>query len=175
MKLLLRQFGDECYVWKNAEMNDEKTFIVDGRTVNQGNVVSIYGDNRNKFVKCSHCGTILKNTDAEIKEHRLMSTTSTICFRCPNLRKCEEITKSIKYVLQDDGKYIATVKKISWVTAVCFVIGALFSTIAGYCGMTVATKANVRTANAARTSGMNKALSIAFSGGAVMGLLLNDL
>lgn len=32
MKLLLRQFGDECYVWKNAEMNDEKTFIVDGRT-----------------------------------------------------------------------------------------------------------------------------------------------
>ena len=27
MKLLLRQFGDECYVWKNAEMNDEKTFI----------------------------------------------------------------------------------------------------------------------------------------------------
>lgn len=67
MKLLLRQFGDECYVWKNAEMNDEKTFIVDGRTVNQGNVVSIYRDNRNKFVKCSHCGTILKNTDAEIK------------------------------------------------------------------------------------------------------------
>ena len=35
---------------------------------------------------------------------------------------------------------------ISWVTAVCFVIGALFSTVAGYCGMTVATKANVRTA-----------------------------
>ena len=47
---------------------------------------------------------------------------------------------------------------ISWVTAVCFVIGALFSTVAGYCGMTVATKANVRTANAAKESGMNKAL-----------------
>ena len=59
---------------------------------------------------------------------------------------------------------------ISWVTAVCFVIGALFSTVAGYCGMTVATKANVRTANAAKESGMNKALSIAFSGGAVMGM-----
>ena len=38
----------------------------------------------------------------------------------------------------------------SWVTAICFVVGALFSTIAGYCGMTVATKANVRTANAAK-------------------------
>lgn len=58
----------------------------------------------------------------------------------------------------------------NWVTAVCFVVGALFSTLAGYCGMTVATKANVRTANAARTKGMNQALSIAFSGGAVMGM-----
>ena len=63
----------------------------------------------------------------------------------------------------------------SWVTAVCFVVGALFSTIAGYCGMTVATKANVRTANAAKESGMNKALSIAFSGGAVMGMCVAGL
>ena len=62
----------------------------------------------------------------------------------------------------------------NWVTAVCFVIGALFST-AGYCGMTVATRANVRTANAARESGMNKALSIAFSGGAVMGMCVAGL
>ena len=64
---------------------------------------------------------------------------------------------------------------ITWVTAVCFVIGALFSTVAGYCGMTVATKANVRTANAAKESGMNKALSIAFSGGAVMGMCVAGL
>ena len=64
---------------------------------------------------------------------------------------------------------------ISWVTAVCFVIGALFSTVAGYRGMTVATKANVRTANAAKESGMNKALSIAFSGGAVMGMCVAGL
>ena len=64
---------------------------------------------------------------------------------------------------------------ISWVTAVCFVIGALFSTVAGYCGMTVATKANVRTANAAKENGMNKALSIAFSGGAVMGMCVAGL
>ena len=63
----------------------------------------------------------------------------------------------------------------SWVTAICFVVGALFSTIAGYCGMTVATKANVRTANAAKEGGMNKALSIAFSGGAVMGMCVAGL
>ena len=63
----------------------------------------------------------------------------------------------------------------SWVTAVCFMVGAAFSTIAGYFGMSVATKANVRTANAARTGGMNQALSIAFSGGAVMGMCVAGL
>ena len=63
----------------------------------------------------------------------------------------------------------------SWITAVCFLCGAAFSILAGYIGMNVATKANVRTANAARESGMNKALSIAFSGGSVMGMCVVGL
>ncbi len=63
----------------------------------------------------------------------------------------------------------------NWITAICFVIGAVFSTLAGFFGMTVATKANVRTANAARTSGMNKALATAFTGGSVMGMCVVGL
>ena len=63
---------------------------------------------------------------------------------------------------------------ITWKTALCFLVGALFSVAAGYAGMNVATKANVRTANAAK-SGMNKALSIAFSGGSVMGMCVVGL
>ncbi|MEW9122443.1 MAG: sodium-translocating pyrophosphatase [Thermotaleaceae bacterium] len=59
---------------------------------------------------------------------------------------------------------------INLLTAVCFIIGAFFSALAGFFGMQVATKANVRTANAARENGMNKALSVAFNGGAVMGM-----
>src|SRR5699024_5017918 len=55
-------------------------------------------------------------------------------------------------------------------TAISFIIGALFSVLAGYFGMKVATKANVRTANAAKDDGMNSALNVAFSGGAVMGM-----
>lgn len=64
---------------------------------------------------------------------------------------------------------------INLLTALCFINGAFFSALAGYFGMRVATKANVRTANAARVSGMNKALEIAFSGGAVMGMCVVGL
>lgn len=63
---------------------------------------------------------------------------------------------------------------INWQTAICFLVGAICSALAGFLGMNVATKANVRTANAARTS-QNAALGIAFSGGAVMGMSVTGL
>lgn len=56
-----------------------------------------------------------------------------------------------------------------WLIAGAFIVGAVFSATAGYIGMRVATKANVRTAHAARTS-LSKALNVSFTGGAVMGL-----
>ena len=71
--------------------------------------------------------------------------------------------------------FVAVGFAISWATAICFIIGAFFSIIAGYCGMNVATRANVRTANAAREKGMSAALPIAFRGGAVMGLCVVGL
>ncbi len=56
-----------------------------------------------------------------------------------------------------------------WSIALAFVMGAVFSAMAGFIGMRVATKANVRTAHAARTS-LSKALAVSFTGGSVMGL-----
>ena len=56
-----------------------------------------------------------------------------------------------------------------WSIAIAFVVGAVLSALAGYIGMRVATKANVRTAQAARTS-LSKALNVSFTGGSVMGL-----
>ena len=57
----------------------------------------------------------------------------------------------------------------NWMVAVSFVVGAICSALAGFIGMRVATKANVRTTNAARTS-LGKALEVAFTGGSVMGM-----
>jgi len=56
-----------------------------------------------------------------------------------------------------------------WAISLAFVLGAVLSATAGYIGMRVATKANVRTAQAARTS-LSKALQVSFTGGSVMGL-----
>jgi K(+)-stimulated pyrophosphate-energized sodium pump len=63
----------------------------------------------------------------------------------------------------------ATNEKSHWSIAVAFVIGATFSALAGFIGMRIATKANVRTAQAARTS-LSKALNVSFGGGSVMGM-----
>ena len=57
----------------------------------------------------------------------------------------------------------------SWIISIAFIVGAVFSATAGYIGMKVATKANVRTTQAARTS-LKQALKVSFTGGTVMGL-----
>ena len=63
---------------------------------------------------------------------------------------------------------------LGWQTAVCFLIGAIFSIAAGFCGMKSATKSNVRTAQNA-SKGLKPALDVAFSGGAVLGLCVVGL
>jgi len=64
---------------------------------------------------------------------------------------------------------------VGWVTAVLYLLGALLSVLAGFFGMQVATRGNVRTAQAAQDGGMNKALKVAFRSGAVMGLCVTGL
>ncbi|MBE5752904.1 MAG: sodium-translocating pyrophosphatase [Clostridiales bacterium] len=64
---------------------------------------------------------------------------------------------------------------IGWPAAICFAIGALFSAMAGWIGMSIATKANARTAIKAKEEGMSGALKTAFGGGAVLGLSVAGL
>eukprot|EP00232_Nephroselmis_pyriformis_P002638 CAMPEP_0182913282 /NCGR_PEP_ID=MMETSP0034_2-20130328/37955_1 /TAXON_ID=156128 /ORGANISM="Nephroselmis pyriformis, Strain CCMP717" /LENGTH=804 /DNA_ID=CAMNT_0025049997 /DNA_START=28 /DNA_END=2442 /DNA_ORIENTATION=+ len=65
------------------------------------------------------------------------------------------------------GSLVAS-SKGGWQTMICFICGAILSAAAGWCGMKVATEANVKTMEAAKT-GLNPALKVAFAGGAVMG------
>ena len=60
-------------------------------------------------------------------------------------------------------------KNSHWTIALAFILGAFFSALAGFLGMRIATKSNVRTAEAARTS-LRKAMKVAFTGGSVMGM-----
>ena len=71
--------------------------------------------------------------------------------------------------------FVVIAVAIDWKTGVCFLLGALLSSLAGYIGMKSATNANARTAQQAQKYGMNKALSMAFSGGAIMGLCVVSL
>jgi K(+)-stimulated pyrophosphate-energized sodium pump len=59
---------------------------------------------------------------------------------------------------------------LNWKTAIAFAVGAIASSLAGFLGMNIATKANSRTAAAAETGGVTSALDVAISGGAVMGM-----
>ncbi|MBI4831518.1 MAG: sodium-translocating pyrophosphatase [Candidatus Lindowbacteria bacterium] len=60
-------------------------------------------------------------------------------------------------------------------TAICFIVGGLVSACAGYIGMSIATRSNARTTEAARTKGISGALDVAISGGAVMGMTVVGL
>ena len=64
---------------------------------------------------------------------------------------------------------------LGWRTALAFMLGSSMSALAGYIGMSIATKANCRTCNAAMTGGLRAALGVAVSGGAVMGLSVASL
>ena len=86
------------------------------------------------------------------------------------------LTKEYQYMAFAVIPFAALIIWITgWYSAGAFICGAIFSVLAGFFGMNVATLANSRTTQAAATKGVGKALEIAFSGGSVMGLVVSSL
>lgn len=112
MRALLRSCNGEQYVWKKVEMKNADTFAVEGGLeVHQTGIVSISRDNRKKFVRCSICGEIIRNTPEAINAHKDRASTSETCFGCPYFRERNDKQLSAKYTLQEDGSYIVNAKK----------------------------------------------------------------
>lgn len=104
MKILLREFGEKEYEWKDAEFVDGM-FRVEGRYIHQTNIVSISDDNRGNFVKCSKCGEIFTKDSPEIEAHKMRYKDINNCFKCRYLSKACQRTIGTTYERMPDGRY----------------------------------------------------------------------
>lgn len=85
MKILLRKFDGEQYVWKKAKYNNQK-FYVDGASVRQTDIVSIINDNRKNYIECSCCQQIFRRGDRRFQAHKENAIKPETCFGCQNCR-----------------------------------------------------------------------------------------
>lgn len=87
MKVLARHWNSGDYVWLDAEYNEGiKNFTHEGIKVEEANIVSVFEDNRDEFVRCSICGKTFKKGDPEIELHTKPVTDTSKCFGCSYLR-----------------------------------------------------------------------------------------
>ena len=104
MKVLLRKYNGKPYVWEKASYTGSE-FVVNGCTVQEGDVISVMNDNRKNYVKCSSCGQIFRKGSDAFEIHQQQSKGTNMCLTCPNLsaRDCGET--QVKYVPNGDGTY----------------------------------------------------------------------
>lgn len=110
MKILLRSFCNDQYVWKTAKYN-KGHFIVDGVNILYKNIVSIISDNRKKYVRCSSCGQIFKRGDAAFHTHTENAAKPETCFDCPNLIVDETRIHKRKLVKNEHGDYVEKLER----------------------------------------------------------------
>lgn len=110
MKILLRRWRGEDYIWRTAKY-DNSGFKVDDLNVDYTNIVSVANDNRKNYVRCAACGAVIKNNSSEIEKHKSRHLTSDACLTCSWLRKDQGNVLSTKYIKQSDGSYVEKVKR----------------------------------------------------------------
>lgn len=111
MKILLRKYGDEHYVWKDAtyaQGNRDYYFWVDESPIFQTSILAIKDDDRASYVICNHCGTLIKNDPAGIEAHFAEQEAKRDCFHCDNMSIRRLDVLDTQYVKNNDGTYTST-------------------------------------------------------------------
>ena len=115
MKILLRNYCGEAYVWKTAKYNEHK-FYVEGDSVKETNVVSIINDNRKNYVECSCCGQVFRRGDRRFETHKANAIKPETCFDCPHLcTENERVTKT-SFTIGYDGCFVRKTEEEVYLT-----------------------------------------------------------
>lgn len=104
MKILLREFGCESYVWKTAKYNYDN-FLVDGNVQPKKNIIAIVNDNRKNYIKCSCCGQVFRRGDKRFQEHKENAIKPETCFECTHLCANNASIAKRKIVCNPDGSF----------------------------------------------------------------------
>lgn len=108
MQVLLRNYGDEEYVWRTAKYGKDG-FVVNKTPVSKTNVVSVMNDNRHNYVRCSHCGKVVHKN--KIEEHRNVHKDYTNCYNCGHRNTGYPTNTTLAYKKSKNGKYVEITKK----------------------------------------------------------------
>ncbi len=104
MKILIRRYGSQPYVWKTAKY-DGNYFIVDGEIIYENNIVSVINDNRKNYGKCSSCGKMFPKNGKKFRKHQELSSGISPCLECRKLRESECSPPTKKFFANADGTY----------------------------------------------------------------------
>lgn len=102
MKVLLRKYGSNVYVWRKAKYNRGK-FIVHDCEQTWTNVVAVINDNRKNYVQCSSCGQTFKRDDPKFEEHKAKAISPETCFECDQMYVEDNTTTKSKFFIRPDG------------------------------------------------------------------------
>ncbi len=111
MKVLLRNWCGENYVWKDAEYVD-RIFVVEGSFEEETNIVSIKDDDREEYVKCAYCGKVFKKGSPEIEEHKSRWKDISTCLGCGALSTNREELKGVELNPLPNGQYERVHKEV---------------------------------------------------------------
>lgn len=104
MKILLREYNEEQYVWVTAKYNGQH-FVVNGECIEEYHIVSVMNDNRKNYVACSSCGKLFPKKGNKFAKHKEMAHGINPCLECKKLRRSELRKTPTRLIPHKNGTY----------------------------------------------------------------------